>query len=120
MVLSYVMSETKKRLFTGAQPSGIVHIGNYFGAFKPFVDIYDNYQSMLMVADLHALTSLKDPTLLKEYIYDVVKDYLSIGVNPEKVILFKQSDNPHHTELAWILNCQVTVPFLMQDRKSVV
>jgi tryptophanyl-tRNA synthetase len=76
--------------------------------------MYENYNSVLMVADLHALTSLKDPQALRQNIYDVVRDYLACGVDPEKVILFKQSDNPHHTELAWILNCQVTVPFLMQ------
>jgi tryptophanyl-tRNA synthetase len=67
-----------------------------------------------MVADLHALTSLKDGNGLRGYTIDVVKDYLAVGVDPKEVILFKQSDNAHHTELAWILNCQVTVPFLMQ------
>lgn len=108
------MTDTKKRLLTGLQSSGTLHIGNYFGALKPFVDMYENYDSVLMVADLHALTSLKDPQALRKNIVDVVKDYLACGVDPEKAILFKQSDNPYHTELAWILNCQVTVPFLMQ------
>lgn len=108
------MTDTKKRLLTGLQSSGTLHIGNYFGALKPFVDMYENYDSVLMVADLHALTSLKDPQALRQNIFDVVKDYLAAGVDPEKAILFRQSDNPYHTELAWILNCQVTVPFLMQ------
>lgn len=108
------MSDTKKRLFTGLQPSGTLHIGNYFGALKPFLDVYQDYDSMLMVADLHALTSLKNPEDLRQNIFDIVKDYLAVGVDTEKCILFRQSDNFHHTELAWILNCQVTVPFLMQ------
>jgi tryptophanyl-tRNA synthetase len=109
-----VMTSGKKRLLTGLQSSGALHIGNYFGALKPFLDMYQEYDSILMVADLHSLTSLKDPIQLRENVISVVKDYLAVGVNPEKVIMFRQSDNLHHTELAWILNCQVTVPFLMQ------
>lgn len=108
------MTQTKKRLLTGLQPSGTLHIGNYFGSLKPFLDTYLNYESFLMVADLHALTSLKDKAQLQQNIYDVVKDYLAVGVDPSKATIFKQSDNPDHAELAWILNCQVTVPFLMQ------
>lgn len=104
----------KKRLFTGLQPSGTLHIGNYFGSLKPFIDIYEQYESFLMVADLHALTSLKDSAALRQNIIDIVKDYLAVGVDPHKTVLFKQSDNQDHAELAWILNCQVTVPFLMQ------
>lgn len=108
------MSDTTKRLLTGLQPSGTLHIGNYFGSLKPFLDIYENYESFLMVADLHALTSLKEGPALRQNILDIVKDYLAVGINPDKVTLFKQSDNSDHAELAWILNCQVTVPFLMQ------
>ncbi len=103
-----------QRLLTGLQPSGTLHIGNYFGSLKPFLDTYTAYESILMVADLHALTSLKDANALRQNIYDIVRDYLAVGVDPHKAIIFKQSDNPHHTELGWILNCQVTVPFLMQ------
>lgn len=104
----------KKRLFTGLQSSGALHIGNYFGAIKPFVEMYEEYDSHLMVADYHALTSLKDGERVRTCIYDSVRDYLAAGVDPEKCILFKQSDVLQHTELAWVLNCQVTVPFLMQ------
>ncbi len=104
----------KKRLLTGLQSSGTLHIGNYFGALKPFADIYSDYESHLMVADLHALTTVRDGELLRNNIYDVVKDYVAAGVDPEAVILFKQSDVPEHTELAWIFECLVTVPFLMQ------
>lgn len=105
---------TKKRLLTGLQPSGTLHIGNYFGALKPFVDVYQDYESHIMVADLHALTSLRDAQALRQNIIDVVKDYVGVGIDPKKAILFKQSDVPEHTELAWIFECLVTVPFLNQ------
>lgn len=106
------MAEGKKRLFTGLQPSGALHIGNYFGALKPFADTYKQYDSMLMVADYHSLTSLKDPKTLRENIIDVVRSYLAAGVNPDEAIIFKQSDISEHTELAWIFETLVTVPFL--------
>ena len=108
------MSETKKRLLTGLKSSGTLHIGNYFGALKPFVDTYEQYASYLMVADYHALTSLRDPQALHQNIIDVVKDYLAVGVDPQKAVIFRQSDNQDHMELGWVLNCMVTVPFLMQ------
>jgi len=103
-----------KRLFTGLQPSGTLHIGNYFGAIKPTVELFKENQGLLMVADYHALTSLKDPAELKRYTLENVKDYLAAGINLENAIIFKQSDVPEHTELAWIFDCLVTVPFLMQ------
>jgi len=108
------MADEKKRLFTGLQPSGQLHIGNYLGALKPFVESYGEYESMLMVADYHALTSLKDPKQLGEGIIDVVADYVAAGVNPAQATIFKQSDVQEHTELAWIFDCLVTVPFLQQ------
>ncbi len=108
------MSNSKKRLLTGLQSSGTLHIGNYFGALKPFVDTYEEYDSYLMVADYHALTSLRDPVALHANIINVVKDYLAVGVDPSKAVIFRQSDNQDHMELGWVLNCMVTVPFLMQ------
>ena len=104
----------KKRLLTGLQPSGALHIGNYFGALKPFVDLYKDYVSHLMVVDQHALTTVRDGAVLRQNTIDIVKDYLAVGVDPEKAIIFKQSDVQQHTELAWIFECLVTVPFLMQ------
>ena len=109
-----IIMQEKKRLLTGLQPSGTLHIGNYFGALKPFVDLYDSYDSYLMVVDYHALTTMRDPAQLQENIRNIVKDYLAAGVDPEKITLFKQSDVAAHTELAWIFECLVTVPFLMQ------
>lgn len=105
---------SKKRLLTGLQPSGTLHIGNYFGALKPFVDLYEEYDSHLMIVDYHALTTVRDPKTLRQNIIDVVKDYVAAGVDPNKAIVFKQSDVLQHTELAWIFECMVTVPFLMQ------
>jgi tryptophanyl-tRNA synthetase len=103
-----------KRLLTGLQSSGDLHIGNYFGALKPFLDLYQEHESFLMVADYHSLTSLRDPKLVSQSIMNVVKDYLAIGVDPSKAVIFKQSDVSEHTELAWIFDCLVTVPFLQQ------
>ncbi len=106
----------KKRILTGLQASGTLHIGNYFGALKPLVDLTQDEENevYLMVADYHALTSVRDGELLRRYTYEVVQDYLAVGIDPNKVTLFKQSDNPYHMELGWVLNCMVTVPFLMQ------
>ena len=91
-----------------------MHIGNYFGAIKPNVDLFTESEGLFMVADYHALTSLKDPLALRTNIIENVKDYLAVGLNTENAILFKQSDVSEHTELAWIFDCLVTVPFLMQ------
>jgi tryptophanyl-tRNA synthetase len=99
---------SKKRLFTGLQPSGALHIGNYFGALKPFMEQCEEYDSFLMVADYHALTTVRSPEELRENTHSVVLDYLAVGVDPEEVVLFRQS------EMAWIFECLVTVPFLQQ------
>ena len=103
---------SKKRLLTGIQSSGQLHIGNYFGALKPFIDTYRDFDSYLMIADYHALTSLKDPTALRENIYNVVRDYLAAGVDPKEATIFQQSRVQEHTELAWILECLVPVSLL--------
>lgn len=106
----------KKRILTGLQPSGTLHIGNYLGSLKPLVDFTkdSNNDVFLMVADYHALTTVRNGKVLRENIYEIVRDYLAVGIDPSKVTLFRQSDNPHHMEMGWVLNCLVTVPFLMQ------
>lgn len=101
-----------QRLLTGLQSSGALHIGNYFGVLKPFLDLYPKYESYLMVADYHAVTSLRDPAALRQNIFNVVKDYMAVGVDPSKCVIFQQSQVQEHTELAWILECLVSVPFL--------
>lgn len=103
-----------KRLLTGLQPSGELHIGNYFGALKPFLDVYKDYESFLLIVDYHALTSVRNASELKENTLNIAMDYLAAGVDPKHVTLFKQSAILEHMELAWIFECLVTVPFLMQ------
>jgi tryptophanyl-tRNA synthetase len=110
------MSDLRPRILTGLQPSGTLHIGNYFGSLKQQVDLArdTNNEVFLMVADYHALTSVRDGATLRTHIYDLVRDYIGAGIDPEHVTLFRQSDNPDHLELGWIFNCLVTVPFLQQ------
>lgn len=104
----------KKRLFTGLQPSGRLHIGNYFGVLRPIVEMFRSDEGFVMVADYHALTSLKNPAELRTNIADVVRDYVAVGIDPTKAVIFQQSSVPQHTELAWIFDCLVSVPFLQQ------
>ena len=101
-----------RKLLTGLQPSGALHIGNYFGALKPFADMYGEYESYLMVADYHALTTLKNPEELRKNILDIVRDYVAAGIDPKKLVIFQQSQVPEHTELTWVLNTLVTMSFL--------
>src|SRR3989338_7441309 len=93
------MIRGEQRLLTGLQPSGALHIGNYFGALKPFVELAKEHESMLMIADYHALTTIKNPVQIQANIMDAARDYLAAGIEPKKVIVFKQSDVPEHMEL---------------------
>ena len=104
----------KKIVLSGIQPSGKPHIGNYFGAMKQFVDLQDQYDSYIFIADYHALHSLRNPKEMKENIIGVMLDYLAIGLDSKKVTLFKQSDISEHTELAWIFDTITTMPYLMR------
>ena len=80
----------KKRLFTGLQPSGELHIGNYFGALKPTAGLISEYDSLVCVVDYHALTTLKKPEELRHNIISVTRDYIAAGIDPQKAIIFKQ------------------------------
>jgi len=102
----------KKRLISGIQPSGIIHIGNYFGAIKQFVDLQNEYNASIFIADLHALTTVHNKDILSKNILAVAMDYLACGLDPENVVLFKQSDIPEVTELTWYFNCLTPMPFL--------
>src|SRR3989344_1634926 len=108
------MSQQKKILLSGIQATGRPHIGNYFGAMKQFVELQDEYSSHIMIADYHALNTVQNPQELSENILGVAFDYLAIGLDPEKVVIFKQSDVQAHTELAWIFNTLTTMPYLMR------
>lgn len=104
----------KKRLISGVKPTGKVHIGNYFGAMKQFVDLQDQYQSNIFIANFHAMTSINNKEELEKNTLDLALDYLAIGIDPEKTNLYKQSDVPAVTELAWIFDTLITMPFLMR------
>lgn len=102
----------KKKLLSGIQPSGQLHIGNYFGAMRQFVDLQDDYLCSFMIADLHSLTSGRKYEDLSKNILEVYLDYLAIGLDPKQSLIFQQSAAPQVTELAWIFSTLITVPWL--------
>ncbi|MGL4946145.1 MAG: tryptophan--tRNA ligase [Cetobacterium sp.] len=101
-----------KRSISGIQPSGILHLGNYFGAMKQFIENQENYEGFYFIADYHSLTSLTDPKSLRENSYNIVLDYLALGLDPEKSTIFLQSDVPEHVELMWLLSSITPVGLL--------
>jgi len=102
----------QKTLLSGIKPTGELHIGNYFGAMRQFVDFQDKYRSFIFIANYHALTSVSDKELLRKLSLDIAMDFLAVGLDPKKTTLFLQSDVPEVTELAWIFNTITTVPYL--------
>jgi tryptophanyl-tRNA synthetase len=98
------MSMTK-RIFSGAQPTGNVHLGNYLGALKNWVALQHEYESFFCIVNLHALTVAQDPKLLAGKTRDLARIYLAVGIDPQVSTIFVQSDVPEHAELAWVLNC---------------
>ena len=92
------------RILSGIQPSGVLHVGNYFGMMKPAIALQDEGEALYFIADYHALTSVRDPGVLRENVRRVAVDFLAAGLDPERVALFKQSDVPQVTELTWILS----------------
>lgn len=94
-----------KRILSGIQPSGKLHIGNYFGAMRQQLELQDENEAFYFIAEYHALTSNPDPNQLSELVYGVAADYLALGLNPEKTVLWRQSDVPEVVELEWLLSC---------------
>lgn len=94
-----------KKVFSGVQPTGNIHLGNYLGAMRQFTELQDEYDTMYCIVDLHSITVEQDPAELKEHILDVAALYLAIGVDPKKATIFVQSNVPAHSELAWLLMC---------------
>ena len=92
------------RILSGIQPSGVLHIGNYFGMMRPAIELQKEGETFYFIADYHALTSLRDPAALRENSRRVALDFLACGLDPDKAVLFRQSDVPQTTELAWILS----------------
>ncbi len=100
------------RILTGVQPSGIPHIGNYFGAIRQSIELQAKGEAFIFIADYHALTTSPDPKALRENVFNLALDYLACGLDGEKNVFFRQSDVPQVTELMWILNNITTVGFL--------
>ena len=92
------------RILTGLQPSGKLHIGNYFGAMQPAVELQDKGEAFYFIADYHAMTSMKDAATLRANVQDLAIDFLACGLDPEKATIFRQSDIPEVNELAWVLS----------------
>ena len=95
----------KKRVFSGVQPTGNLHLGNYLGAIKNFVSLQEKFECIYCIVDLHAITNRQEPNKLKSNIYETIAAFIASGLNPEKNILFNQASVSAHSELAWIFNC---------------
>ena len=91
------------RVLSGIQPTGRFHWGNFFGAIQQYIALQGNEQSFYFIADLHALTSVRDPKVLKQNVWDAALDLLALGLDPNRATLFRQSDIPEVTELMWLL-----------------
>ena len=92
------------RILTGIQPSGALHLGNYFGAMLPAIHLQEQGDAYYFIANYHTMTSLTDPALRRQYTMDVALDVLACGLDPARCVFWRQSDTPEHTELAWILS----------------
>ena len=101
-----------ERVLSGVQPSGDLHLGNYLGALKKFVDLQHRYETFIFVADLHAITVWQDPALLAGQTREITAAYLASGLDPEKAAIFPQSAVRAHAELAWIFNCVARIGWL--------
>ncbi|MBU6490600.1 tryptophan--tRNA ligase [Patescibacteria group bacterium] len=110
------MNDTKPVLVSGIKPTGDLHIGNYFGAMRQFVELSraGKYRPFVFVADYHALNSMQEHEEMRRRTRELVVAYLAVGLDPKEVVLFKQSDVPAHTELCWIFDTITTMPYLMR------
>lgn len=94
-----------KRVFSGVQPTGNIHIGNYLGALKQFVELQEDNECIYCIVDMHSITVPQDPKELRKHTLDVAALYMAVGLDPKKSIIFVQSDVPGHAELSWVLTC---------------
>jgi len=102
----------RPRILSGIKPTGKLHIGNYFGMMRPAIEWQDRGEAFYFIADYHALTTVRDPQALRRFSEEVAIDFLACGLDPQKAILFRQSDVAGLTELAWILSCITPMPML--------
>jgi tryptophanyl-tRNA synthetase len=103
------MGKDRKRVLSGIQATGSLHLGNYIGALRQFIELQDEYDCHFFIADLHAITLPQDPKALRQQIRTTVNLYLACGLDPDKVTLFRQSDIAAHAELGWLLNTIATM-----------
>lgn len=109
------MPSQRKRILSGVQSSGVQHLGNYFGAMKGHVELQNSgMESFIFIADLHSLTTVRDPKKRQDMILNLALDYLALGIDPAKTVFFRQSDIYEHSELTWVLNCVTPVSMLEQ------
>jgi len=106
------MANNQKTILSGIQPSGKLHLGNYFGAMRQHIRMQEEGDAFYFLANYHSLTSVEDGKLLESFTHDVVLDYLALGLDPDKCTFFAQSDVPQTTELAWILGCLTPVSLM--------
>ncbi|PJE74322.1 MAG: tryptophan--tRNA ligase [Candidatus Taylorbacteria bacterium CG10_big_fil_rev_8_21_14_0_10_41_48] len=104
----------KQVLLSGVKPTGKLHIGNYFGAIRQFVSLQSTYDCYFMLADYHAMNTVQNGKEMRAQILELATDYLALGLDPHRVVIFKQSDVSAHTELAWIFDTITTMPYLMR------
>ena len=101
-----------ERVFSGIQPSGVTHLGNYLGAIRNYIALQDRYEAIYCIVDYHALTSTHDPEAIRRNTTQMAVDLLALGLDPERATLFVQSDRPEHTELAWLLSTVTPVAWV--------
>jgi tryptophanyl-tRNA synthetase len=100
------------RILSGIKPTGILHLGNYFGMMRPAIEWQDRGEAFYFIADYHALTTVRDPKALREYTRGVALDFLACGLDPQRAVIWRQSDVPEVTELTWLLSCVTPMPML--------
>ena len=106
------MTKFQERIFSGVQPTGTLHLGNYLGAIKNFVELQDKYNCVYCVVDQHAITVDQDPKELRSNILEVIASFIAAGVDYKKQIIFQQSSVPAHSQLAWVFNCVSRIGWL--------
>ena len=106
------MAEFPQLVFSGVQPTGNLHLGNYLGAIKKFVDLQSSHECIYCIVDLHAITVAQDPAALKDHIREVTAAFIACGIDPAAHIVFNQSQVPQHAELAWVFNCVARMGWL--------
>ncbi len=105
-------NEARERVFSGAQPTGNMHLGNYLGAFRNWVRLQDSFECIYCVVDLHAITVFQDPKELVDQTREAAAAFLAAGIDPKESILFNQSQVPQHSDLAWIFSCVARMGWL--------